>query len=1562
MAEKTTRLSTLRGDSLVNPGLSNGDGNNGGSGSGSAIMSKASPLKRLNYFDGKFLRAPDLITEQQALLNQIRISNQAGGYGIVHGYDCTLVGNDTLTLSGGLAIDAEGRVLLLNDSIDIDIAELIETSRHTGAENNTSSNKTDSKALISAEFDDCILRVNNEAVSSTSSDSTDMYLISLHHIEAYCGEEDVYGKLCSEACSTSTNRSYIIEGIEVRATPLNLSTLLKQSSAVPLSEQHLRSRIAAAYYEEERLTLTSHISAQGLSSSIWCLGAEAQTRTGVPIAVLGRSGNTTAFLDAWIARRERMEAPPRHYWAGRLRLRSWNIFLAQILQFQCQLRHCLSHAREPDSPCVRVTDLDPCADTHKVAAKAAEGMRYLLDQMSRVAEQLSEYHQGPFIKEPSEKALNLSDDFSQLELDYQKLIDVSRVVVPDRLLINCGIVEVPSAGYLPVNVSSTVSVNEQVERQFGPGVNLRFCVVRPDYVAHALEEVQHMDRICLLSGIDNPEKIEEVDVLVPNGEIIQQQAEQQGTAYQAQVSISSRIFILGWPEKKRQESVSIQDAELESFVNDSERTIDHHSSSMARSVKTNRHHDSLYSSQKRKNPTIDLPELSGAARGEQLESGGYSFYCAAQSGSTHRLQQAETLLPIANQSPQSILQLLDGEKNVTKHAAKATTDHQKRMTHGLSINTNVDAIAGFATAHSSFWVDLKVERDPFTLTSGEVTDIRAKITMVITRSRGGQASVIIEERNVTGQLHIQNSAPQKADTKLTARLIGDGLWKEVQTQENPIDDDINKTRTEQVHFDEQVVIAKSSVAGLPPSVQVSIINPSFFAGLGNVQLIAERHWVSATQSRMRIILRYSDKKNYSHQTALDDTALLLKNVISIKANEDIILAETVLTETIGDNSVLLPGNPFHSASLTSLDHIAQVTQHSAFADQAGQLLFPPLVPTSSELRILAKASWILFHRRREKTCHQKIEEDAIVKPRLYRVYHIDLPPETVIDEVTAALADDISAVVSAFQIRPVTTIEYAPALANITTNHGDIRADWQSRVQVSADVHIGVIASQGDVLNEGETLSDARLQSLTNVLSTVSETADHLALLNVNNVPPTLSASEVDGVIIYFTKAVTTICHSVFGITTNDTNTFIQKLEEYLEVGGMSLATAIPRLGGQALSVHANFVQGSDQFFGAHQAQQLIASWRLLGHPPIRSVLALSANETNEAQLMTRSQSLKISQLLRHNSGDNYSHRESPANIFNDCSKATLLITETECHDIYFFYPFAEDEQSLIKKLTALVKNDGITAEMIHADPGQNTFFRPLTMVDFYRESSEFESDSQQQLLLHWHNELNGVPSAQLKGLLMTIARPGANEEETNNNVNVAKAQGEKIEATLGITSSIVLAETNNPQVTFPVDCRALTLVVLPRQSVLDNERHVAVVADIAENPQPPEGDNSSTDDTPNDNTTNEGEDEKLLLSVDFAEAVSFDHNNEVIRDARFIKEVERLSEIGTVIKQVEVIGMDHTSDAAAKLRAENLLHALKQQGLAKDKANVVAREADAAEKLEIVKSGFALEHSIVLS
>ncbi|MGE4560836.1 MAG: hypothetical protein AB7E77_11595, partial [Desulfobulbus sp.] len=474
---------------------------------GHTVISQESLLKRLHYFDGKFLRAADLNLEQQALLNEVRLSNQATGSGVVHGYSCTLTGGDRLDVGPGLAIDPAGRVLYLPREVQIGIAELIEKSGQ-------SSSSGSGNAAGTPVFGECE-QAAAEA-PDTVLEGVRLYLITVGHAEAYCGEEDVYGKLCEEACVTSTERPYVIEGVVIRAVPLNLSTDLATSQLIALSSRHLRSRVASAYFAAERSNPASLVSADGLASSIWCLGAEAEGGATVPIGVLARSGSQTVFLDAWIARREKMETPPHRYWAGRLAMRPWNVFLAQVLQFQCQLASCFAGGKVAGGE-------SPCSEEKKLAAEAAEALAELMQKYSEIVSRFTS-KEGLAVNKQTLKVAPLNDLRGRLSAIASK-------VVSQRYLIDCGIVELPSAGYLPVDPTAGLTVNEQVRRLTGDGLDLRFCVVRPDYVPHALEEAQHMERISLLSGIDDPAAKPKVDVLVPDGRIEEYKEEAPGTGY-----------------------------------------------------------------------------------------------------------------------------------------------------------------------------------------------------------------------------------------------------------------------------------------------------------------------------------------------------------------------------------------------------------------------------------------------------------------------------------------------------------------------------------------------------------------------------------------------------------------------------------------------------------------------------------------------------------------------------------------------------------------------------------------------------------------------------------------------------------------------------------------------------------------------------------------------------------------------------------------------------------------------------------------------------------------------
>jgi uncharacterized repeat protein (TIGR01451 family) len=492
---------------------------------GVVVIPEATPLTRLNYFDGKFLRASDLKAEQDYLRQLVRQSNQAGGAGVAYGYDVTLGVGDTLEIGAGLAIDPQGRVLLLPQETAINIQELIEKSRAL------QSFLSASKVQREGGFELCEL--SSETPSANPLAASNLFVITISHAEALCGEEDVFGKLCEEACVTSADRPFAVEGLVVRAIPLALQTPLQNSKAAPMTQIHLRSRVASAYFEDERRRVASLISKAGLEQATWCLGADAEGGAGVPIGVFAREGVKTVFLDPWIARRERIDAPAKRYWQWRMMMRPWDVFLAQVLQFQCQLHDLFKKVTTPGG------DDDPCGGAGAAIKEAAETIAELTKFYEAATNRFVALR-ADFAEE-----LTIKGGLSRLNLVNTKLITVSQaldVAPQDRLLIRGGIVELPSAGYLPVVPGAGLTINQQVRRMMGEGVDLRFCVVRHDYVAHALEEAQHMERISLLEGLDDSNKKPQVDILVPDGEIVEQKRLSPGRGFDADVAVLTDLL------------------------------------------------------------------------------------------------------------------------------------------------------------------------------------------------------------------------------------------------------------------------------------------------------------------------------------------------------------------------------------------------------------------------------------------------------------------------------------------------------------------------------------------------------------------------------------------------------------------------------------------------------------------------------------------------------------------------------------------------------------------------------------------------------------------------------------------------------------------------------------------------------------------------------------------------------------------------------------------------------------------------------------------------------------
>jgi hypothetical protein len=705
---------------------------------GEALLSVPSPLTRLNYFDGKLLRADDLKVEQSYVRTLVALANQAGGAGVVHGYDVELGGGDSLGLGAGLAIDPLGRPLLLTESVTLPIEGLIEASERLVGE--SSKTKTQSSpAKAKDRFSDCVPATGQDPETRGPSD---LYLVWLSHAEDFCGHEDVYGALCDASCATTVARRFIVEGVLVLVTPLTLSLPLLPAGTVAASARNLRSRVASAYFAQEAAQAGSLLSRAGLLGNVWCLGARLAQARGVPIAVLGRTGRTTSFLDAWTARRERMQAPSQSYWAGRMGLRPLAVFLAQVLQFQCQLPGIFRGGSDPRRD-------DPCAVERQVIGDAAKAVRAARDYLAMVAETLAGSNVSPELLRAL-KVDGLREQIAGYDALRERLSTAgTKGPATHRLLIEGGILETPSAGYLPVDPSANVSVNEQVTRLLGDGVDLRFCVVRSDYVPHALEEAQHMERISLIEGLADPARKPRVDVLVPDGEIVGVEQANQASLYAMRLTFGTS------------------------------------GSAGERATKT---------------PSSSALVFDGAARAGTLPNGGGEFYLAGVGENTDEepKNQVEKLDVELEQPKVEVQRVLKVAEAAREHSAARAAER----TPGENRRTRLDGLPASAVAVEessrvfAIWFEGRVTSDPFSLGLGEAAPLFGRFVLV-----NPQPKPNLSEFSLAGLLHFQNSSTTGQARVVTCIFKGQATQRftrdgQSTTNSSPVDFVVRLVRSE----------------------------------------------------------------------------------------------------------------------------------------------------------------------------------------------------------------------------------------------------------------------------------------------------------------------------------------------------------------------------------------------------------------------------------------------------------------------------------------------------------------------------------------------------------------------------------------------------------------------------------------------------------------------------------------------------------------------------------------------------------------------------------------------
>jgi hypothetical protein len=1053
---------------------------------GVTVIDSSTPLKRLNYFDGKLLRADDFKVEQNYLRELVALSNQGLGPGVVYGYDTTLGKGDTVQIGPGLAIDPSGKVLLMQSSATHGIQALIEASRRTVETAPDASGKTSG-------FGDCVEIAAPPPGGTVVAPAGNLYVIAICAAEALCGTQDVYGKLCEEACVTSTDRPYRLDGVVVRAIPLQLVTPFPVSKAVAIDANlYLRSKVAHSWYRDEERKHPHAISRDGLLSHVWCLGAGYNTSCcEVPLAVVARAGSTTVFLDAWIIRRERMEAPSRRYWQWKMMMRPWDVYLAQVLQFQCHLADMLAGIPVPGDG-----DENPCAPQHRALNEAAQ---FVEEVRSGLVSYRKVGSRATLTDRPALLSMSLAN-VTDLRDRIQRVLQATPARPTDRILINGGIIETPSAGYLPVMTGASVTVNQQVRALLGDGVDLRFCVVRPDFVAHAFEEAQHMERISLIEGLENPRAKPAVDVLVPDGQVAAA-ATATGTFYEMRLNVLPQNLVL----------LAAAFAAKQADPAGASRRVANFDRSMVASLV-------------RVSQTLETFEYTGAAHGEQTPAGNIAFHYAgttglftlgADRGNTTGTATGVTTGPatgtVTGATPGAATGVASGvAADVFATGASfsgSTRINPERMT-GFRAMAAAPAARQAPQIRSSLWTTMDVAADPATRARGDVLRVTFEEMVLLTAETRVKAStepvptdMILLRANFTGELQVEKNEarPGTEDIReITGVLTGELALSYRQRGASDTESD-----SMSLYLSENIRILRT-MGPLGAAFRIEMPKPALFQPFV-VELEARREWKSATRAEaagtMTLIM------------GGDATTGL-----STSAAKQVTRQAFTAWQTINP-AVREPNHAAHESAIRALRSIGTALGAGKFADLAARRLFPAPPPRGSDLSIHATHDWVLFHRRRDKLC--KLDEPGLrVETRQYALYQVALTGRQTVAEIARLLQRAGPRGEGLPELDFVQLVEFDAGIHAVATPHAQVQASWRQDVGVGVTIEGGVIASRGVALAEGERLARERLEAVVEVVGAVAPVDPHPDYAVLTRVPDALDVPSNDGIIVMATREV----------------------------------------------------------------------------------------------------------------------------------------------------------------------------------------------------------------------------------------------------------------------------------------------------------------------------------------------------------------------------------------------------------------------------------------------------------
>jgi hypothetical protein len=953
---------------------------------GVAFIEQSTPLTRLHYFDGKFLRADALALEQDYHRARTRLGNLAGGWGVVHGLDIGLSGN-RLDVGAGLAITPAGSFVLADSDFSAEIADLLAVAAA-------------SPAVGNSELGDC---VDAPAKGVTEGSGLNLYEITVGPIAGLCGQEAVFGKLCESACVSSSQHPYWREGVVLRLRPLTLE--LPASTAVQLTSKHLINRVASGYFAAEPGLTPAALSAAGLASDLWCRPAGLYERDEVVIGLLIRDAGKNR-IDAWSARRERMDTQARGYWQGRMAMRPWNVFVAQILQFQCQLAGIFDNTGgvlEIPDDCGQLRELLDKArrELEGLQAKYAESTEKILARMGERTTKKDVRTVSAQIKGSYAELYDLSNLLGQADLAQGAL-------PAQRMLINAGFAELPPAGYLPV-VSGKRPLEEQLPRMFGEGVRLHYHAVRRDEIAHLVEEAQHLERISLTRGLDDQSRIEDVEIFVPDGEAVGVAATVPGEWWQVDMDYSAPDALglvleserikaaemastIVAEEARRTAAAEVRDVGAAPAVPDAD--------TGAGDISAETNGLSQRSSREVMMPSRDW-RLSGLARTEGRADGSFGFALVAQ---------------------------------LHIDAIAAELDKRAKADVSGEAIDSVDRLRA-RLARAALYLSGDIGSNPFALPLNATTPINGELAQARRIVELSGKLTVLFDRPLPGGRSERVVEVSLVPTSLESGLVSVGGRIALQRQgdtddgELVIDDSKHDPTSSPLFFDWQRAPRKATMS------------------------------VLADDSREALTRRMVHGANAP--SVVEEVVVVVgASAQAVEASRRELLAMHGLAAMPGIDSAI------GAAAINTLMLIAEAADSPAFFARARARLFPTLdAPAAEEVRALR--DWVMFRRARTKLCCPRLPSTP-VKPVIetFQVWHLAITNRADLKVLQNALDRNLTGELAGFPFARVGVLRYRSESTVAEETEAEVQAMWQQAAP-APEVVLGRYWEQEPVTGQG---------------------------------------------------------------------------------------------------------------------------------------------------------------------------------------------------------------------------------------------------------------------------------------------------------------------------------------------------------------------------------------------------------------------------------------------------------------------------------------------------------------